>query len=246
MNGVESVTTTTSSTWIEKAKKGGEILQLLFLNFRVTVRNLGEFVRVAYRYYRNTRFAKADLLLLSQYVFHNPYRISRAHLQKTGAEDVYTYGETPLTTLESIAKECGITERDTVVELGAGRGRSCLWLRYFVKCKVIGIEWLPAFVQKAQYVIQKCDIKGVEFLQEDMLTADLSDVSEVYLYGTCMSDEDIRVLLERLQSLTPGTKVITVSYPLTDYGDGFEVLRRFPARFTWGDADVYLHARKRS
>ncbi len=38
--------------------------------------------------------------------------------------------------------------------------------------------------------------------------------------------------------------LITVSYPLTDYTEKplFELIRSFPAKFTWGEAEVYLQA----
>jgi len=228
----------------EILKKRGcvkEFFQLLWLNVVVTKRNFVEYIKVVFRYYSNFSFMKTDISLLTHYLFKNPFRMSKHFLVKKGEEEVYAYGETPLTTLEMIAKECAITPDDTVFELGSGRGRNCFWLHHFIGCKVVGIEWVPSFVRHANSVQ-----KEISFRHEDMFESDLSGATVIYLYGTSLSDDKIKKLSQKLSSLPPGTRIITVSYPLSDYcPEGpFEVMRLFPAKFTWGKADVYLQVIK--
>ena len=62
----------------------------------------------------------------------------------------------------------------------------------------------------------------------------------IYLYGTCLREKQIKALCRRFEKLPKGTRVITVSYPLTDYTEGYEVISCFSAPFTWGDTEVYL------
>jgi hypothetical protein len=219
-----------------------EFIQLICLNLVVKKRNFVEFAQVIFYYYRNLKFAKVDFSLLCLYFFHNPFKISKNFLMKKGEKEIYAYGETPLTTIEKISSQCKISEKDKVFELGMGRGRSCFWMNFFINCQVVGIEYIPDFVDRANTIKNKFHVDGVEFRQEDILQSDFSGGSVFYLYGTCYETEFIEKLIEKFLSLPKGTKIITVSYPLSDYSDigAFSLLKKFPGRFTWGVADVYL------
>lgn len=219
--------------------------KLFWLNLVVKKRNFVEFIKVIGRYYSNLTFMKIDLVLLSKYIFKSPFKINKEFLQSRGEEDVYAYGETPLTTLELIAKTCQISQNDTLFELGCGRGRGCFWLNCFIKCHVVGIEYVPSFVEFANQVKEQFELKGVDFIHGDILTEDYTGATVIYLYGTCYEEPFIKKLIEKFSKLPSGTKIITVSYPLSDYTDKplFQVLKRFPAQFTWGEGDVYLQSK---
>lgn len=223
-----------------------EFLELFWINLAVQKRNFVEFIKVAAHYYSNRRFFQIDFSLLLLYLFNNPYRISKHFLQTKGAQDVYAYGETPLTTLDFIAKECKLSAQDTVFELGSGRGRTSFWLNTFIGCKVMGIEYIPEFVKNAITIKERYNVQNVDFFCQDMLQADFSGATAIYLYGTNLEDDFIEKLNEKFGKLPAGTKIITISYALTDYTQRplFEVMKRFPAKFTWGTADVYLQIKK--
>jgi SAM-dependent methyltransferase len=222
-----------------------EWAQLVVLAVRVRWRRLVEYFQSVWRYYPNSMFRRVDLALLYNYLFVNPYSVARQFAIYNAEVDVYTYGETPLTTLEIIAQRAGITAEDTVYELGCGRGRSCFWLRAFVGCRVVGIEYNPVFVRKASALVQACKLEGVVFRCEDMLTVDYSDATVVYLYGSCLEDSFLERLTEQLKQLPNGAKVITVSYALQDYCSEalFEQLACWELPFTWGSASVYYQVR---
>jgi SAM-dependent methyltransferase len=224
-----------------------EFCVLSALYFKVLFINFSEYIKVVGRYYSNPMFRSCDLSLLGAYLFANPFRISKRFLIQTGSSNLYTYGETPLTTLDRIARTCGLTDRDLVVELGCGRGRTCFWLNQFIGCSVIGIEYVPDFVEKARMVQKKHHASGIEFRLEDLFQADLDGATAVYLYGTCYSAEEIDRLIERFSRLPEGTKIITVSYALTDFQPlaPFLLVKQFPAPFTWGTAIVSLQIRRK-
>jgi len=201
--------------------------------------NLADFSKTAFYYYRNFKFAKVDFELLVSYFFLSPYRLSRAWAKKSGFEASEIYGETPLITLALIAKEAQISESDIVYELGSGRGRSCFWLKYFIGCTVYGIECNPVFVQKANSIKERFQIKELYFLQEDLTKADLSNATVVYLYVITLSDEDIKGLTKHLKKLKKGARIITISFPLV--GCEFHVEKEFDVAFAWGVASAYLH-----
>jgi len=227
-------------------KKMKEFFQLLGLNIIVAQRDAVEFLRVVWRYYSKMTFLRVDVSLMLKYLFCSPFRVSKRYLMSKGEKDIYTYGETPLTTMEKIAEECGIKDADVVFELGCGRGRICFWLNTFIGCQVVGIDRVPLFIANAREVKKRWHVTGVQFRHEDILNSDLDGATVLYLYGTSLSDQDITTLAKNFAQLPQGTRIITVSYALSEYvgEDDFEIMRLFPVRFPWGQTDVYLQVRK--
>lgn len=223
-----------------------EYFTLMGINLLVKGRNFKEYLKVLYRYYRKPAFAKVDGSLVLMYLFDNPFSISRRYFMHRPHQQEFTYGETPLTTLEFISKEARLTSEDVVYDLGAGRGRNCFWWRSFIGCKVVGVEMVPDFIIRAKRIQRKLGLEGVDFIQEDFLKTDLSQATVIYLYGTCLEDETIQKLITHFKTLKPGTRIITVSYALSDYTKEslFETMKCFPSRFTWGQADVYIQIKK--
>lgn len=220
-----------------------ELIKLFWLKMRVSFKNLRENSRILVRYWPNFKFMSVDFGLFLTYLFDNPFQISKRFLAEKGEPDLHQYGETPLTTLETIMKKTGVTAKDTVYELGSGRGRTSFWLSQYLGCNTVGIEQVPAFVDRANRLVQRCGLKNVQFKQENFCDSTFEGATVVYLYGTCLEDEAIRKLAARLAKLPSGTKIITVSYPLNDYDttNSFELMNCFQQPFTWGNADVFLH-----
>ncbi|MBA3723214.1 MAG: class I SAM-dependent methyltransferase [Parachlamydiaceae bacterium] len=226
-------------------KKITNYFDLFLLNIKVKFGNFIEYMRVVSNYYSNSTFAKIDSYLVFSYLFNNPFVISKRFLLSRNEPDVYTYGETPLTSLEDIAKECRLSSKDVVFELGCGRGRTCYWLNQFIGCSVVGIDYVPEFIKRASEVKSKFGIENVQFRLEDILDSDFKGVTVIYMCGTCFSDEFILKLVKRFNTLPKGTKIISVSYPLSDYSkdNSYEIMKRFPIRFSWGLSDVYLQVK---
>ncbi len=191
--------------------------------------------QVVVRYYKNLHFAYTDTLLWTLYLLKNPHRISRAFSKAN------LYGETPLTTLDKIAKECRILSKDVVYELGCGTGRTCFWLSHFVKCHAIGIDHVPTYIKRANQIKRISRTSYVNFLCDDIFKTDFKDATVIYLYGTAMEDEWIKKLVERFETLKPSVRIITTSYPLSDYSSNFRTKKTFRGHFPWGRADIFLN-----
>lgn len=155
----------------------------------------------------------------------NPYRHCRRFLQKRGEANVYAYGETPYATYRKLVHECEIGSNDTWFEMGAGRGKGCFWLAHFVKCRVVGIEWIPLFVFIARIVKFLFRMDRIDFQRTDIAKADLSQATVLYLYGSFPNF-----------SIPPGVKVITISEPL----ENGKVLKSFWVRYPWGRTTAFL------
>lgn len=220
-----------------------EFFTLIWINFVVFFRNAFEYSKVVIRYYGSWKFLKADISLILMYFFHNPFSISKRFLQNKGEKEVHAYGETPLTSLEIIAREAQIGPKDIVYELGSGRGRCCFWLNSFTGCSVVGIEQVPDFVERANRIRNKLKIQKVTFINQDFCDVDLSPATLCYLYGTCLDDLTIKKLIDKFSHLAIGTKIITISFSLADYTNAswFETMKHFTVQYTWGTADAYVH-----
>jgi 16S rRNA A1518/A1519 N6-dimethyltransferase RsmA/KsgA/DIM1 with predicted DNA glycosylase/AP lyase activity len=192
------------------------------------------------------------LAIISEYWLDSPFAISRRYLQLKLEPDVYQYGETPLLTIEKIARHANITDRDCVFELGCGTGRCAFWLAHFTGCRVVAIEQIPDFVNFANQLIGKGDAlaEKISFIRDDFFTADLSQATAIYCYGSKMDDHQIESLILNLRKTRPGTIVITVSYSLNEIifasknravsRERFSIIAQFGGEFFWGKPTVFI------
>lgn len=225
--------------------KFAETKELLWTRSRVAFYEFKEYFKVLFRYYSHWQFCKVDLRLIASYFFSSPFEISKQFLIQKGEQDVYTYGETPLTTMDLIAQQVEITSDDVFYELGCGRGRACFWVRFFRGCKVIGIDFVPEFIETAIQIANFEKVAEIQFRNENFLECDLGDATIIYLYGLQLPDQEIQKLAKRLETLPTGAKLISVGYPLKDYYSNscYEVMHCFTAPFPWGETEVYLQVK---
>lgn len=151
------------------------------------------------------------------------------------------YGETPFSTLDKMARKFGVTSKDVVYDLGSGRGLGVLWWATQVGCTAYGVENYSYFVQVAKRVQEHLSIVGADFIEGDFFEVDLSGASVIYLYGTALEDNAIYQLLERFKQLGPHVKIISVSYPLSEYAPEFKTVDRFQGALHWGKTEIYLN-----
>ncbi len=171
-------------------------------------------------------FTSVDAEFQAAYRGINPYTVCRMFW---GAS---SYGETPLSTMQEIADRCGFSEQDCVIEMGAGRGRTAFFLATVYGCRVIAYEKVPLFAQKGR----ELGIQKVQWREEDMFEADLSEATAIYLYGTMFSEMEVRKVAAAIQKIPRHVTIISVSEPLP----GFSIEQSFEGRFPWGTTDIYI------
>lgn len=218
-------------------------LELLFFNLWIRLKNILEALYVIKRYYIHLAFYKVDLLFFFNYLLTNPFSISKQFLLSRNEEDVYTYGETPLTSLEYIVRRCHLGSRDVVFDLGCGTGRTSFFLHALLKAPVRGVEWIPEFMRRAHKIKKRLSFYDVEFFHDDMRCIDYAQATAIYLYGTCFSNLFIEQLVQQLKkTLRKKCKIITVSYSLLDIckDSCFELVDSFQVSYPWGQATVYV------
>ena len=191
-------------------------------------------------------FRKYIAVFRSEYRSCNPFHLVRDYFLAKGERENGIYGETPLRTMEALARECAITERDCVFDLGCGRAMALCFISYLTGCKGVGIDLIPTFIEKSKLIHSRIsDAPSLLFLCKDYVLCDLTQATCIYLYGTCLEDKRIYELVDVLRELSSSVKIVTVSYPLTDYSQDFTVVKRWKGEFPWGSTELYLNRSKK-
>ena len=199
-----------------------------------------EELKVRRFFYKNTRFKQADLFLKQSYQEQNPYLICKNFMQSRGLKQVHVYGETPLTELYSILIQMNLKKEDCFIDLGCGRGRNVFFVSTVFNCECMGIDIVPLFCKEAKKIAASLS-HPPQFVCEDMSQADLSEGTVLYFYALCLEENFLLSMIAKLETLQAGTKIITVSFPLSDYSKAFSLLFSKKASYPWGKTGLFVN-----
>jgi len=220
------------------------LLEFFVLTFWITPKVLRfsfkEERKVKRLFHQNESFQKADLFLKSLYRFKNPYLICKRYMKERGSSFVHAYGETPLTVFHQMFEKGGLKEEDCFVDLGCGRGRGVLFASLTKNCNSMGVERIPVFCEKAQ----STHTKKTAFFCQEICDFDMQLGSFFYFYALCLEEEELEAAVSQLEKMKEGSKLITVSFPVTEYSLQFELLSSWEATYPWGKTDLFLHLKK--
>lgn len=198
--------------------------------------------KVRRQFYGDACFKRADKALKKRYLFRNPYAISRRFLKARGADEVHVYGETPLTSLNLIARKVPLSDKDVFLDLGCGRGRGVFFVHCRFGCRAIGLDWVLEFIQEAKAAAAEAG-SPVEFRCGEMAGHEaMAQATVIYLAWTCMSEEERDAAERALEHTCEGTRIVTVSYPLSS--KNFILKDTVLVSFPWGEGEVFFHERK--
>ncbi len=196
-------------------------------------------------FYQNQLFQKVDTYFKQLYFRKNPYRIARKFSQSIHADHIHTYGETPIVTYDLIAKVCILSKKDTFIELGSGRSRGLFFLSCIYDCNVIGIERVPIFIDYAKRIKKTFSLSKIQFFQEDFTKSKiLSEATVIYFYVTCLQEDLIYQMISKFINLSHFVKIVTISYPLSDYDRRFQVADEFEVCFNYGKATCFINQKR--
>lgn len=217
---------------------------------------------VAYCLHRNSKQAiiqrwKQSLNLTSHTpIFQQLYRdvdgftASRFARQKQDAIE-YTYGEIEF--LPFIALLSLVTpDSDTVFyDLGSGVGKAVIAcaMVYPVR-KSVGIELLPELCVIAEQQAKKLashpkyqkEAEKIQFLQDDLLEADLSEATLIFINSTTFLGITWQKLSVRLSNFSQLQTVITTSKALPNLD--FTVINTTKLQMSWGVVLAFIHSKK--
>ncbi len=226
-------------------------IEFFFLTFwifpRVILFSFMEERKVRRLFYKKTAFKAADQLLKKLYYLKSSYSIYRKYAKSRGLSSLDFYGETPLTVFHQMFQNGGLSRNDCFVDLGCGRGRGVFFATTIWGCNSIGIERVPVFCKKAQEIslllASQSHIKPPKIFCEEIGSFNLTLGSFFYFYAICMEEEDLIASISHLEKILSGSKLITVSFPITEYSNSFSLLSSWESTYPWGKTDIFLYVK---
>lgn len=183
---------------------------------------------------------KVDFHYFLHYWNQNPYRICNRYFREKEKKEVF-YGDTWPYTIFKFVQSIPISKEDVLFDLGSGIGRMSFWFQKISQCKVVAIEKVPYFVQKAKEVQKKVGNQNITFLKEDLLETNYESATLIYFYCSSFDDETILKLLKKWKSLKKGARILTTSFALSEYkAQEYKVIQQFKVSYPWGICDVFL------
>jgi SAM-dependent methyltransferase len=157
-----------------------------------------------------------------------------------------TYGEIKFESAQKLLDYLKPTKDDVFYDLGSGVGKLVLqaYLTTDIK-KSVGIELsgtryeLAVKALKAAAENNLFDHREAKFLNENIITADFSDATIVFICSTCYSEELMEKIAEKLIKLKPGTKIAS----LKEFKAGrLKKIETLKLPMTWSEgSSVYIY-----
>ena len=195
-------------------------------------------------FYKNRSFKKLDLFFHKLYHLKNPYRICKEYNRAKGLTSCHSYGETPLTVFQEMFEKGNLKTSDSFVDLGCGRGRGVFFASSFFGCHSIGVELIPFFCKQAKEISSFAKMKKLQFFCQEMTSFDVTLGSFFYFYALCMEEKEVALTVAHLEKMTLGSKVVSVSFPITEYSSSFSLISSWEAKYPWGKTRLFLHVKK--
>lgn|SRR5690606_27908385 len=125
------------------------------------------------------------------------------------------YHPTPDEVVAQMLDIADVGPGDVLYDLGAGDGRINITAAREHGTRGVGIEIDPLLVDYARHVAAEAGVGHlVNFVEDDMFEADLSQATVVTLY--LLPDLNLR-LRPKLLSLAPGTRIVSHNYHMDDW-----------------------------
>ena len=126
------------------------------------------------------------------------------------------YVPTPQDVVLQMLELAGVTRDDVVYDLGCGDGRIVITAALTYGARGVGIDFDPERIAEAR---ANARLQGVEdrvrFIQQDAMTADVSEATVVTLYLLSSSNVKLRPSLTR--QLAPGARIVSHAFRMGDW-----------------------------
>jgi Histone methylation protein DOT1 len=99
------------------------------------------------------------------------------------AAEMVAYQPTPARHIFDLIRRLQLSERDVLMDLGAGIGQVPLLAAICTNARTVGIELEKAYVRCARQSAADLNLRKVSFIQQDAREADLSNGTVFYLYS---------------------------------------------------------------
>ena len=134
-------------------------------------------------------------------------------LLSLASQSLAPYVPTPPEVVDRMLALAAVTKSDIVYDLGSGDGRIPIAAARNHGARGIGLEIDPRRIEESRANARAAGVESlVEFRQEDVLKADLSQATVVTLYLLSSSNEKLRPILTR--QLKPGARIVSHAFSM--------------------------------
>ncbi|MEN9226792.1 MAG: class I SAM-dependent methyltransferase, partial [Thermostichus sp. DRC_bins_24] len=146
----------------------------------------------------------------------DPSRSKRSEHQQPEATSLAPYVRTLPLVIDAMLELAQVGAEDTLYDLGCGDGRVLIRAAQRFGTPGLGVDIDPERIREARQRAQEAQVQErVQFLQQDLLTVDLSPATVVCCYLLPRSNLLIR---DKLRSeLQPGARLVTHSFDMGDW-----------------------------
>lgn len=192
------------------------------------------------KFYSDPLLRKVDIELFKTYAFKDQFTVSAEESMDIFSleKEELTYGEAIWSSIDQILKFINPDKDMVFYDLGCGTGRVCFFANIKYHLKAYGIDLLPTFINNAEKIKNKFSLEDVHFIKNNWLNFDFSNADIIYVAGTCLNDETLSELTNKLKSIKKNTYVISVSNELKS--EDLSLVKRMYLPFSWGRANVFI------
>ena len=174
------------------------------------------------------------------------YQISKDALKKSSYSYWgYVYGEIVYEGFSKLLRRANPTPGEVFYDFGSGVGGAVILASILYDFSALyGIEILEDLHKTAQKVLTRYTPRlnqKIEFIKGDYRTYDFSNADLIFINATMMEYEFTNPFYEKLETLKPGTRILTTTHSLDIRY--YEVERIGIMPFSWGHEICYLHTK---
>ena len=126
------------------------------------------------------------------------------------------YVPTPQDVVDRMLTLAGVTEEDTIYDLGCGDGRIVITAASRFGARGVGIDFDPQRIAESNANAARANVEHlVQFIEQDAMQVDVSDATVVTLYLLSSSNEKLRPILTR--QLRPGARIVSHAFSMGNW-----------------------------
>lgn len=203
--------------------------------------------------YHRKKWLQLQLIFDNLYATVDGIEISKKDRANLKLEnDEFGYGEICFDSFSMMLAVIQPTATDVFYDLGSGTGKAvfCSAMLYELK-KSCGIELLPGLYHASISQLEKFNLLSdvqdcfpkfplpIHFIKDNFLEVDFLDATIVFINATCFAAEFWQQLINKLNMLQSGIRVIVVSKQLSL--SNYQLLDAKMYWMSWGWSSVYIY-----
>jgi len=164
----------------------------------------------------------------------------------------FVYGEVVFDAFYQLLKDADPQPGWTFVDCGSGTGKAVFVAHFmFDFPKSAGVELVDVLYNASAQVLENYEQnvrptiaeeigdKQIKFIHGSIIDIDFTNVDFVFMNSTCFQEDLMLLMEDPLNTMKPGSKVITLSKTLRS--PRFEQYKQQMYEFSWGQATAFYH-----